>query len=118
MANEIPGLMHTYVAGADLSTHQYKAVIASTTAAKQCLLAGAAATGILGVLQNKPASGRPGTVMLNGRTKAVYGATVAAGDPLATDASGRFIPAAANPRVAIALEAGAVNEIHSIQLLS
>lgn len=117
MANEIPGLTVTRVAGADLSTHQYKAVIESTTAAKQCLLAGAAAARIVGILQNKPASGRPGAVMVNGLSKAVYGAAVAAGDPLATDASGRLIPAAANPVVAQALDAGAANEIHSVQLL-
>lgn len=74
------------VAGADLSTMQYKAVaVGGTIAANN--------TGALGILQNKPISGQDATVGIAGRSRYVAGAAVSAGDRLTVTTSGFIIEA-------------------------
>lgn len=116
----------TRKADADLSAKQYFAV--KLTGTNGCDLAGAsdAAGGeaIVGVLQNKPTSGKAAEILLEGSvTKVAAGAAFAVGDPLKTDANGRFIKAAGEAAgtlvhvVATALEAAAaLNDIVEVQL--
>lgn len=98
----------TFEAGADLSAAQYHLVslastgkvdIATSTAANQ-----ANASNHIGVLQNKPTSGRDATVALPGSiTKAVKGAgAVSAGDTLTVTTAGKFSTATATTQVVVA----------------
>ena len=82
----------TYQAGADLSTKQYFAVKRHTVR-EQCVLASAVTDEIIGILQNKPESGRAAEVMTLGRSKAQVEATtdIAVGDPLGPHTDGRLI---------------------------
>lgn len=85
----------TRKADADLSAKQYFGV--KLTAANGCDLAGAsdAAGGeaVVGVLQNKPTSGKAAEVLTRGMTKVVAGGAFAVGDPLKTTAAGKFVKA-------------------------
>lgn len=74
------------VAGADLSTHQYKFVKLNSTA-NQVVLCGDGEDGD-GVLQNDPASGEAALVAIGGATKVKLGGTVAAGGVVSSGASG------------------------------
>lgn len=119
----------TRVADADLSAKQYFAVkLTNNNSGNGCDLAGAsdAAGGeaVQGVLQNKPILGGAAEVLMgNGITRAVAGGAFVPGDPLKTDANGRFIKSAAEAVgvlvhvVATALEpAAALGDIVEIQL--
>ncbi|MGB9886747.1 MAG: hypothetical protein ACPLRW_07115 [Moorellales bacterium] len=116
MAYEIPVEMMTRIAGADLSNSQYLAV--KVNASGQVVLAGAGENAI-GILQNKPANGQAAQIMVLGESKAVYGASVTAGQNLAADASGKLVPASGEAAVlAVALESGGANEIHTVLLVT
>ena len=116
----------TRKAGADLSGKQYFGV--KFTAANACDVAGAsdAAGGeaVLGVLQNKPTLNQAAEILTDGAiTRAVAGAAFAVGDPLKTDANGRFIKSTAEAAgtlvhvIATALEAAAaLGDIVEVQL--
>jgi len=113
MAYEIPGfVIGTEVASADLSTHQFKAVVFTSTG---WALAGVGAQDV-GFLQDKPTTDEVAQVLVNGVSKAVAGAAVAKGARLRTDATGRLVTAVATEEaVARALTAaGAANEILSV----
>lgn len=76
------------LAGADLSSSQYKVVKPASTAGE--VIAGAAATDkIIGVLQNAPADGEAALVAVSGVVKALAEASVAAGDHITTSTTGR-----------------------------
>jgi hypothetical protein len=84
----------SYTAGADLSTHQYKAVARSGAGTVVLFAAGVAA----GVLQDKPRLGEAARVMKQGRSKAYAdgsGTAIAVGDRVYPNASGVFLKAAA-----------------------
>lgn len=90
MANKTPNQQKSYVAGADLSTHQWKGV--TLTSLNTVGLQGA--TGLcVGVLQNKPRQGEGAAVMQQGLTPVVADGTtpIAVGDPIGPNASGVFI---------------------------
>jgi len=81
----IPGL----VAGADLSSAQYKVVKLASTAGEVVLVA-ATSTLAIGILQNDPADTEPADVCVSGVCKAVAGPTdVAFGDVLGHDSTSR-----------------------------
>jgi hypothetical protein len=104
------------LAGMDLSQKRYHAVKLNSSA--QLALSGAGENA-LGILQDNPASGRVGKVMCEGRSPAVYGASVTAGNSLTPDASGKLVPASgSNAIVAIAAESGLADEIHSVYVVS
>lgn len=104
-------------AGADLSTKQFYLVKLDTAADRQVILAAANADVCEGVLTNKPTSGKTAAVQVNGQAKVIYGATVTRGAALMSDTSGRAITqTSTNPIIGYALESGAVNEIHAIDL--
>lgn len=79
----IPGLS----AGADLSTHQYKFV--KLSASKTVILCAAATDVPIGVLQNKPTSGREAAVCAIGVTKVSSDAALTAGTVIGTSADGQ-----------------------------
>lgn len=102
-------------AAADLSAKQFYAV--KITAARAVNLASTGGEAIYGILQNKPTSGQAADVGLMGISKAIAGGTIAAGDYLMTDTSGKLITATStNHRIAQALEAGVVNQIITVAL--
>lgn len=104
------------LAGDDLSDKQYHAVKLNPSA--QIILSGAGENA-LGILQDKPTSGRVGKVMCEGKSPAIYGASVTAGNSLTPDAAGKLVPATgSNAVVAIAAESGSANEIHSVYIVS
>jgi hypothetical protein len=104
------------LAGADLSDKRYYAVKLNPSA--QIILSGAGENA-LGILQDQPASGRVGKVMCEGKSPAIYGASVTAGNSLTPDAAGKLVPATGSDAiVAIAAESGSANEIHSVYILS
>jgi len=114
MAWESPLQLASPVAGEDLSAKQYYAVKISSTGVVS--LSGAGENAI-GILQNSPQEGEVASVMLLGISKAVYGASVTAGQNLAVDANGKLVPAAGNAAVvAIAWDGGSANEIHTVLL--
>lgn len=117
MGYEIPVLKPgTLLAAADLSTYQFRC-LKMTTTDNTVNLSGAGEAAI-GILQNQPTSGQSVEIELLGVSKAVFGATVVAGDLLMSDATGRLIPhTGVNAQVAIALEGGSVNAVGTVALL-
>lgn len=120
MAIEVPGFVNgVMVAAVDLSAvaNQYKCVkVTASFAVNLCTVSGEK---ILGILQNKPLSGKSCEIATLGISKAQAGAAIAAGALLMTNASGQVITAATTGSTIIgwALEAaGGASEIISIQL--
>ena len=98
MAVEEKVICLNLLAGADLSSHQYKIVYLS--AAKTVSLQTTAGAGGIGILQNEPAaSGRSAQVAISGRVKALAGAVVAAGVKVTNDATGRIVTAQGDDEV-------------------
>jgi len=86
MAIDIVGVNRSYPAGADLSALQYTFVKMSGTT----VIAPTAATDkVVGVLLNKPTSGRAATVAITGVVKVVASKAIAAGVPIYITASGQ-----------------------------
>ena len=107
------------VAGADLSSSQFCLVKHSTSANRTVVLTGANGDFVLGVLMNKPTSGKAAEVQVGGEAKVVYGGSVTAGDLLMSDASAHAVTqSSTNPAFGIALEAGSSGEIHSVMLIT
>lgn len=103
-------------AAADLSAKQYYAVYFNS-AGKVALVA-TAGDPIHGVLQDKPESGKTATVLSQGVSKVLAGGTFAVGDPLTTDADGKFVKAYGADAVAgIALEAGVADQVSTMYVL-
>ena len=95
MATKIPVFEDSYVAGADLSTHQWKGVM--LTSANTVGLQGATGQS-LGVLQNKPRQGEAACVMHIGRSPAYAdgsGTAIAVGDLVRPGTGGVFVKATA-----------------------
>ncbi len=104
----------TLLAAADFSASQFLAVKVDSNG--RAALAGAGDLAI-GILQNDPdAIDKAATVGTEGVTKAVLGATVAAGAEVQTDAAGKIITLAAGERVGICLTGGDADEIQSIYI--
>jgi hypothetical protein len=76
----------TFVAGADLSTHQFKFVEVDNGTGRVTLV-NAATDRPIGVLQNSPKSGEAADVLIAGGTKVVAGGTASPGQPLFSSAS-------------------------------
>lgn len=116
MSWEKPLEQISLIAGEDLSAAQYYAVKLNSSG--QAVKAGAGENAI-GVVQNAPKLGQAATVMTLGVSFVVYGATVTAGQNLAADASGKLVPASGDAAaIAVALESGNANEIHSALLVT
>jgi hypothetical protein len=106
------------VAGVDLSANQFYCVKQSTSTDRMVILANSGGEAIRGVLQNKPKASQATNICTLGITKAIIGATVATGVRLMTDASAKLITATGtNHCVAIAMEAGATNNIITVEVM-
>lgn len=114
-----PGLIKAFTVAAALGA---RLLVKPTATAGQVAAAVASTDAIIGVSGRLPgAVGEHVDVILGGIAEVVYGGTIAAGDLLTSDASGRAIAAApgagVNARVAgIALVAGVVGDIGTILL--
>lgn len=114
MAYEIPLMVVSRPAAADLSAKQYYAVKVDSNG--EIVLAGASDSPA-GILQNEPASGRTASVMAYGISRAVYGGNVTAGNRVRADANGKIVESGADePVLGIAMESGATDEIHAVLL--
>lgn len=94
MATQRLGNIESYVAAANLETHQFKLV--EITGTDQVNLVNSAADRPCGVLQNKPRQGEWASVAQGGISKVLSdgsGTAIAAGDPLKCDNVGRAIKA-------------------------
>lgn len=113
MAWEIPGFSWTMVAGVDLSSSQFCFVNADTTAAGCKAILPTAGGRAIGVVQNKPASGRPVTIVSSGISKCkVATGGVTAGDNVKALATGAVTTACTGTyALGIALATGLVGEI-------
>jgi len=104
---------------------QYRAVKMDSTALQVVAISNANAPDRpIGILQNDPASGEAAEVAYCGVCKAEYGDNVSVGDSLSLDNNGKLITDAVVAaqdgvdlyHVALALEAGADTEVHSVLL--
>lgn len=87
MAYEIPGLLVTFEAAEDLSSHQYKFVTLTSSGTVDLM---DAATDIpIGILQNDPAAGEEAQVMLNGISKVIAAEALVTGNSVCGDADGK-----------------------------
>jgi len=116
MATEIPVLSLSFNAGADLSSSDF--LVGQLNASGLIVPQTTASAGGVGIIQDAVLAGRTTSVMAVGVSRAVYGATVTLPTNLTNDASGQLIPVSATTDVvvAIALEAGAAGEQHSVLL--
>lgn len=124
MTYEIPGQQiplqaDTSIVDTSTASFQYRGVVVLSTG-----LAGLPASGgiaIQGVLQNKPlAVDNACTIMINGVTKAVCSAAIAAGASVMVDTAGKFLTATgSNVVCGIALEAAVnVGDLFPMQLVT
>jgi hypothetical protein len=115
MSTEAVVFNFTRKAGGDLSAAQYKFVKqANTGRVSVCTVGGENA---FGVLQNDPAAiDREAQVAILGVTKVMAGGTVAIGDLIETDASGRAVTASSGVILGEAVTGGSVGSIISMLL--
>lgn len=106
---------HSFPAGADLSAAQF--LFVKLNSSGQIILAGAGEDAI-GILQDKPAAaGRAGAVGVRGRSKVVFGGTVAIGAYVTSDAAGKAVTAGSGEKtLGICVEGGAADTIGSVLL--
>jgi hypothetical protein len=104
--------MGTLTAAASYTANQYDLVEINSTV-DQAVLASVLGQSVMGVLTNDPASGEACSIAYAGVSRVRYGGTVAKGDLLVANASGRAVAASAGGQYVIgrALEAGANGEI-------
>lgn len=91
MTVEYGGLDISFTAGEDLSAKRYYLVKLNSSG--EIELVDTAGEAAIGVLQDKPESGKAGLVRVNGVSKAVAGGTITAGQLLTSDDSGRVVAA-------------------------
>lgn len=103
----------TLVAGADLSEKRYH-VIAVNAEGKG--ITATESTAGVGLLQDGVKKDQPATVLTDGAGYCVFGATVASGDEVQADASGKVIKLASGKRIGICLVGGKADGIGTIIL--
>jgi hypothetical protein len=95
MTTAIRDFERSFVCGSStLISKQYFAVKQDTDGT--VVLAGANGTGIVGVLQNKPAVGKAALVRWLGSSKAIAGGAIAVGAYVTSDANGNVIATTTN----------------------
>lgn len=116
MATENSLVSITYEAAGDLSANQYHFVKALDTGRVDVCGNG---EGAVGIQQNDPAAaGRATAVAISGRSKVVYGGTIDEDDLIASDSTGRAVPAASTDTIlGMRGRAGVVGDIGDIQLM-
>ena len=94
----------TAVSEWDLSAKQYLGVRMSTAVDGAVRVASLVGIAIVGVVQNKPTSGRAARVRTHGISKGVAGSAITRGDRLDVDAGGYFRTSVSSNYAGIALE--------------
>jgi hypothetical protein len=125
MATEIPGFTRSVVSAADLSNGSAQFFCVTLDANGQLIVNTTANSVSFGVLQDKPAAGIAGEVMIAGRTKAVAGAAIAFASgmtPVTNDNLGRVVTATSGQKILGYLAPGttppsAAGQICSIELV-
>lgn len=115
-ARESPVLCLPFNAAAAMTGKQFHAVrVSANDTVAICATLGQQA---IGIIQDEPASGKTGSVMVYGKTKAVAGGTWAVGNRLVTDADGHLVVATTSDQypVGIALQIAAVNDTKEVLL--
>ena len=97
-------LEYTAISEWDLSTRQYAGVRQGTTTANYVRVASLVGINIVGVVQNKPTSGRAARIRTHGITKGLAGAAITMGDRVDVGATGYFRTAVSSNYAGIALE--------------
>jgi hypothetical protein len=106
MAQAIRDFERSFVCGSSsLATKQYYVVKQDTDGT--VILAGANGTGILGVVQNKPAIGAATLVRFLGTTKVVAGGTIAVGAWVTSQSGGNVIATTSDHDVVLGRYLGA-----------
>lgn len=106
----------TFIAGEDLSAHQFRFVTLESDG--QVDKADAAGERCIGIVENDPAAGEEATVVISGKTRVVCAGTIAAGAEIQTDAAGEALTAAAGDVVmGYALEAGVDGQVIAMELI-
>lgn len=105
----------TYIAGQDLSAHQFHFVTLAADGQVDPTGDGARADGVL--LNTPNAAGKAATVAYDGRVTVEAGGTIARGGAVASNAAGEAVAAATNDVIlGYALEAGVDGQIITIEL--
>jgi len=108
--------VQSFIATADLTGKEGYGVALDTSKANQVVIANAQTLPTIGILYEEGVAGQRVSVILpqEGTATVIYGGTVAIGDKLTVDASGKFITTttAGDIVLAIAKEAGASGEFH------
>ena len=112
------GSKRAFKANGDLSAKQYY-ILAADTVENQVVLANAQTVPIIGTLENAPVSGDVADVLLssaNGTRKVYCGGTIAIGDYITADSSGKAITttSAGDMVIGRALQVGAASKIIEI----
>lgn len=88
MATEMPLMIISMVAGADLSAKQYY-FVEQTGTGRNVTVCNAVTDKVIGVLQNKPTSGQVAEVLVLGMSKVSGDADLAIGDLIGTSSDGQ-----------------------------
>ena len=115
MAYEIPQFSLTLLTGSTFVSKQYYACKLDTSGyAVPCDASGESS---IGIMQDAPASGRPGIVMKDGVSKVVLGDTVTAGDAVTVTSTGTVKTDAGSDKIlGRALASGVAGDQRSILL--
>lgn len=116
MSQSVRGFERTGVASEDLSSSQYYIVQMDSTGGIE--IAESATDFIVGVLQNKPASGEAATYRFLGTSKVKAGGTVAIGAWVTAASDGEAVSTTTDGNITIgrALEAAVDQDVFEIQL--
>ncbi len=109
-------LEYTAISEWDLSAKQYVGVQQSTTLDNGVRVASLVGINIVGVVQNKPTSGRAARVRTFGITKGVAGSAITRGDRVDIGASGYFRTAVSSNYAGIARETVVTSGVFSLIL--
>jgi hypothetical protein len=114
-------IVKSFVAGEDLSSCQYYAVMIELGTSNTVIKAGTPAaegTHVVGILQNEPADGEAASVAIGGTSKLIMAAACDAGEKIMSS-SGKGTPADADQKsvIGIALEDNATGNNGVIEVL-
>nr|BAL52630.1 hypothetical protein HGMM_F01H12C02 [uncultured prokaryote] len=117
MAFENFSPIQSFVAGVDLSSHQYSFVSLDSNGK---LVLGTQTTPVIGVLINDPKAGQTGTVFVgNGVVQLKLAGSVSRGDVITTNASGKGVTATAGKKgLGVALQSGVAGEVIAVLLFN
>ena len=114
-------IVKTFLAGEDLTSSQFYAVMIELGSSNEVIVAGTPAaegTHVIGVLQNKPDDGEAATVVIGGTSKLIMAADCDAGEKIMSS-SGKGTPVDADQKsvIGIALEDNAEGDGGVIEIL-